>query len=108
MIQTQNAIFGSYQRNPELYDEVFDAEGKVKDIYQKLFDLYGNHSINDYVNLNNKAKASFFNQGITFQVYSDHETTDKIFPFDRVPRISGPEVWGQRERGAFPRRSGRN
>ena len=68
--------------NPELFDEVFDVQGATKNVYKTLFDLYGDHSILDYVQLNNKAKASFFNQGITFQVYGDHDTKEKIFPFD--------------------------
>lgn len=96
-------IFSSYQKNPVLFDEVFDSEGMAKEVYQTLFDLYGNHSINDYVNLNNKAKASFFNQGITFQVYGEKETKEKIFPFDLFPRIIDSNEWEIIERGAIQR-----
>ncbi|MFT4831008.1 MAG: putative circularly permuted ATP-grasp superfamily protein [Psychroserpens sp.] len=96
-------IFSSYINNPDLFDEVFDTLGTTKNVYQKLFDLYGNHSINDYVQLNNKAKSSFFNQGITFQVYGDHDTKEKIFPFDLFPRIIDPDEWDIIERGAIQR-----
>ena len=82
MANIENQIFSSYQKNPELYDEIYDGEGKIKEVYQKLFDMYGEHSISDYVNLNSKAKSSFFNQGITFQVYGDNDVQEKIFPFD--------------------------
>ena len=103
MTNIENQIFSSYQRNPDLYDEIYDKNGKIKGVYQKLFNLYGEHSINDYVSLNNKAKSSFFNQGITFQVYGDKNVQEKIFPFDLFPRIIDPVDWDIIERGSIQR-----
>ena len=103
MANIENQIFSSYQKNPELYDEIYDSEGKIKEVYQKLFDIYGEHSISDYVNLNSKAKASFFNQGITFQVYGDNDVQEKIFPFDLFPRIIDSDEWDIIERGSIQR-----
>lgn len=100
---TNKTIFSSYQRKEGLFDEVFNGNGEVKSVYQKLLDLYGARSIEDYVNLNNKAKSSFFNQGITFQVYGDKESQEKIFPFDLFPRIIDPEEWATIENGAIQR-----
>lgn len=90
-------------RNPGLFDEVYDSEGNIINIYQKLFNLYGEHSIQDYVALNAKAKASFFNQGITFQVYSEKDTQEKIFPFDLFPRIIDGDEWETIEKGTIQR-----
>lgn len=103
MATTENQIFSSYQRNPELFDEIFDTDGTLKAVYSELFDLYGEHSIKDYVKLNDKAKVSFFNQGITFQVYGDKGAKEKIFPFDLFPRIIDPKEWDIIERGAIQR-----
>ncbi|MGB5370991.1 MAG: circularly permuted type 2 ATP-grasp protein [Flavobacteriaceae bacterium] len=103
MQKLENQIFSSYQRNPLLYDEIFDEKGDVKEVYRKLFDLYGAHSIQDYVKLNEKAKSSFFNQGITFQVYGGKESQEKIFPFDLFPRIIDIDEWDIIERGAIQR-----
>ncbi len=103
MTQSSNQIFTSYERNPVLHDEIYESNGTVKNVYKKLFDLYGEHSISDYVKLNEKAKSSFFNQGITFQVYSEKDTQEKIFPFDLFPRIIDPEDWDIIERGAIQR-----
>ena len=103
METTENQMFSSYQRNPELFDEIYDKDGKIMSVYSELFDLYGEHSIKDYVKLNDKAKASFFNQGITFQVYDKKETREKIFPFDLFPRIIDPTEWDIIERGAIQR-----
>ncbi|MEM8999634.1 MAG: circularly permuted type 2 ATP-grasp protein [Bacteroidota bacterium] len=98
-----HSLFASYNRKPELFDEVFHEDGKVKSIYEILFKLYGEHSIDDYVNRNNKAKASFFNQGITFQVYEDEKAQEKIFPFDLFPRIIDAKEWKIIESGAIQR-----
>jgi len=103
MPNLQNQIFSSYQRNPDLYDEIYDSEGNLKEIYKKLFHLYGEHSIVDYVKLNSKAKSSFFNQGITFQVYGDEDSKEKIFPFDLFPRIIDSSEWNIIEKGAVQR-----
>lgn len=96
-------MFSSYQQNPGLYDELYNDQGKIKEIYKKLFDIYGEHSINDYVKLNDKAKSSFFNQGITFQVYDEKKTKEKVFPFDLFPRIIAPAEWEIIEKGAIQR-----
>ncbi|QBA64291.1 circularly permuted type 2 ATP-grasp protein [Muriicola soli] len=98
-----STIFSSYERNHDLFDELYDNNGKVKEIYQKLFNLYGAHSIEDYMRLNEKAKSSFFNQGITFQVYDDKEMQEKIFPFDLFPRIIDAGEWDVIEKGAIQR-----
>ena len=99
----EKTIFSNYHRKDGLFDEVFDGSGVVKSVYQKLLDLYGSRSIEDYVQLNNKAKSSFFNQGITFQVYGDKDSQEKIFPFDLFPRIIDPEEWEKIEKGAIQR-----
>jgi uncharacterized circularly permuted ATP-grasp superfamily protein len=96
-------IFSSYVRKEGLFDEVFQSDGEVKSIYQKLLDLYGSRTIEDYVSLNNKAKSSFFNQGITFQVYGDKQSQEKIFPFDLFPRIIDSAEWETIEKGAIQR-----
>ena len=103
MSTTQQSIFASYDKDPKFYDEIFDEKGNVKEVYQTLFDLYSGHSSQDFAKLNDKAKASFFNQGITFQVYTDQEAKDKIFPFDLFPRIIDPKEWDHIERGVLQR-----
>lgn len=96
-------MFASYQKSEGLYDELYERNGDIKAIYKKLFDIYGEHSIKDYIKLNDKAKSSFFNQGITFQVYDKKKTQEKIFPFDLFPRIIDPTEWEIIENGAIQR-----
>jgi uncharacterized circularly permuted ATP-grasp superfamily protein len=103
MSEAERNIFTEYDRNPSLYDEIYTHKGKVTQVYKKLFKLYGKHSIEDYYALNSRAKASFFNQGITFRVYNDEKTNEKIFPFDLFPRIIGASEWEHIEKGVIQR-----
>ena len=84
---TKLPIFSTYEYDSRFYDEIFTKDKKVREVYQTLFKLFSEYSVNDFVSLNDKAKDAFFNQGITFQVYNDKETKEKIFPFDLFPRI---------------------
>ncbi|RIK36822.1 MAG: hypothetical protein DCC58_18810 [Chloroflexi bacterium] len=46
------------------------------------------------------ANRSFLHQGITFTVYADAEQgTERIFPFDLIPRLVPPDEWALIETG---------
>ncbi|MBL8112411.1 MAG: circularly permuted type 2 ATP-grasp protein, partial [Acidobacteria bacterium] len=49
------------------------------------------------------AELSLLNQGVTFSVYADSRGTEKIFPFDLVPRIVAAADWKLLERGIAQR-----
>lgn len=98
-----NTLFSKYEKNNNLFDEIFDEENRVRPTYNKLLELYSGHSISDFTHLNEKAKTSFFNQGITFQVYSDSVAQEKIFPFDLLPRIIEKKEWKIIEKGVLQR-----
>ena len=98
------SFFDGYEFSPALFDEVFSAEAEVRPLYQKIYQLFNSLSTESFTVLFEKAKASFFNQGITFAVYSDTENaTEKIFPFDLFPRIISPREWSHIERGVMQR-----
>src|SRR5262252_718953 len=46
--------------------------------------------------------------GITFNVYGDSAGTEKIFPFDLIPRITSAKEWSWIERGLIQRIRGLN
>lgn len=100
---TSNTLFSTYSKCKNLFDEIFDKNENVRPIYQKIFELYSDHSIVEFAQLNEKAKASFFNQGITFQVYKDSKAQEKIFPFDLFPRIIEAKEWDTIEKGVLQR-----
>ena len=49
------------------------------------------------------ADLSFLTQGITFTVYGDDEGTERIFPYDLLPRIITGSEWERIESGLIQR-----
>src|ERR1700738_2976150 len=49
------------------------------------------------------ANAELYNLGITFTIYSDAQTIDRILPFDVLSRILPAEEWRHIERGIIQR-----
>ena len=49
------------------------------------------------------ADAAFLHEGITFTVYGDVDGTERIFPYDLLPRIITAAEWATVERGLIQR-----
>jgi uncharacterized circularly permuted ATP-grasp superfamily protein len=49
------------------------------------------------------ANAELHNLEITFTVYSDAKTTDRILPFDVIPSVLSSEEWHHLESGIVQR-----
>jgi uncharacterized circularly permuted ATP-grasp superfamily protein len=49
------------------------------------------------------ANAELYNLGITFTIYSDAKTIDRILPFDVIPRVLSGEEWQHIESGIVQR-----
>src|SRR5436853_1937344 len=79
------------------YDEMFDREGTPRAsylaLYQRLLDL----PAEELRRRQQAADLSFLYQGITFTVYGREEGTEKIFPYDLLPRIITSREWDTRE-----------
>ncbi len=102
--QTISDVFTDYPLSPHLLDEVFTRDGKVNSHYQKVLDQFALYSAQDFIELNEHAKLSFFNQGVTFAVYSDKSKgVERIFPFDLFPRIVPAAEWQRLEEGIIQR-----
>jgi uncharacterized circularly permuted ATP-grasp superfamily protein len=97
-------FFASYPHQANLLDEVFDSSGKAKKSYEKILKFFNKFSLDDLKRLNDCAKLSFFNQGVTFAVYNENmKGIEKIFPFDLFPRIIPNEEWQKIEKGIIQR-----
>ena len=95
-------LFKGYQ--PEkFFDEVFSAPEKARPAYRKLIQRMNRMSARELDERRQMADVSFLNQGITFTVYSDNEGTERIFPFDIVPRVIPATEWEHIESGLVQR-----
>ena len=89
---------------PELFfDEMFDPAGGVRSHYEKLLARYSGMSSEEFQKKRDLADNAFLTQGVTFTVYNDQEGTERIFPFDLIPRIIPRAEWEHVERGLSQR-----
>jgi len=97
---TKHGLFAGYQENG-FYDELFDESGNVRAHYRGVFDQFCAMSPADFQARRRRADLTFLQQGITFTVYSDdgEAATERIFPFDLVPRIITARKWKRVEDG---------
>ena len=80
------AQFQSYTLSTS-YDEMFDSDGGSRPQYEALFDRLQVIDTQEMRQRQAAADLAFLNQGITFTVYGQNEGTERIFPYDLIPRI---------------------
>ncbi|ABF42321.1 protein of unknown function DUF404 [Candidatus Koribacter versatilis Ellin345] len=92
----------SYQFD-DIYDEMFENASGVREHYKPLFDLLMSLPAEEVRRRKHSADVSFLHQGITFTVYGRSEGTEKIFPYDLLPRIVTSAEWARIEQGLAQR-----
>ncbi|HUK18079.1 MAG TPA: circularly permuted type 2 ATP-grasp protein [Bryobacteraceae bacterium] len=90
--------FSSY-RTEGFYDELFDAGGQVRPHARLLVETIESLSEGHLLRYQHAAERLLLQMGITFNVYGDSAGTERIFPFDLVPRIIPASDWDHIERG---------
>jgi len=108
MKQLNAGLFSGYEQTGTAFDEVFDLLQNPREHYKDLYKLFNNFSLSDFERINKEVKEAFFNQGITFAVYSDNKADERIFPFDLFPRIIPSEEWEHIEKGVLQRNTAIN
>ncbi len=101
------APFSSYELDAA-YDEMFDAVGTPRLEYQQLFQRLLELANDELRERQQTADIAFLNQGITFTVYGSGDGTERIFPYDLLPRIISAAAWETLERGLTQRISALN
>jgi uncharacterized circularly permuted ATP-grasp superfamily protein len=81
------------------FDEMFAEPGRPRDHYRALNERLGALTDEGLRERIHTANAFFLTQGIGFTVYGDDAGTDRIFPFDLIPRIVPGDEWALVQRG---------
>jgi uncharacterized circularly permuted ATP-grasp superfamily protein len=85
------------------YDEMFLGSGELHRHCEPLLEHFTSLPLEELQRRKQAADLSFLNQGITFTVYGREEGTEKIFPYDLVPRIITAAEWSTVELGLTQR-----
>jgi len=81
------------------YDEMRTADGAVRTHYRAFADWLDRTSPDRIAQKRDEAERAFHRVGITFAVYGDSESTERLIPFDLVPRIIPSNEWDTLEAG---------
>ncbi len=81
------------------YDELIDESGIPRPGVELLVNKIESLPEGDLAFRQKAAEALLLKMGITFNVYGRDEGTEKIFPFDLIPRIIPSNDWEQIEAG---------
>src|ERR1700689_4179771 len=79
------------------YDEMFAAPGVPRAHYASIFEKLAGLAPGQFEERRQFADLTFLLQGITFTVYRDGTGTERLFPFDLVPRILPQAEWDRIE-----------
>lgn len=90
--------FDNYQTE-SFYDELFEADGRPRPGASLLIERVHDLTDGDLIRRQKAAEASMMNLGITFAVYGDEQGSEKIIPFDIIPRIIEENDWNLIESG---------
>ena len=90
--------FSSYDTQG-FYDEMFDCAGKPRPHARLLVETVESLSDGHLLRYKHAAERLLLQMGITFNVYGDSAGTERIFPFDLIPRIVPADEWDHIESG---------
>jgi uncharacterized circularly permuted ATP-grasp superfamily protein len=82
---------------------MFDRDGQPRPPYSRIYREIGSMAPQQFQQRRELADSAFLLQGITFTVYNDGRGTERLFPFDLVPRILPNAEWTRIERGLSQR-----
>ena len=91
-------LFADYHPLPGTFDEILGPDGP-RPAFRKVIDQLDRLSPEELARHQQLAELALLNQGVTFSVYSDNRGTEKIFPFDLLPRLVSAPDFAHLERG---------
>ena len=83
----------------EFFDELFGENGAPRASARTLVNNIESLPEGELINRQRAAERALLQMGITFNVYGESAGTEKIFPFDLVPRILPAAEWSRIDRG---------
>ena len=93
-------MFENYQANG-FFDEMFSSTGTTAlPHYAEIQKVIGSLTADKFLEKQRQTDSAFLEQGVTFTVYGENDHgTERIFPFDLIPRVIPANEWKHIEDG---------
>ena len=80
-------------KNASIFDEMAGPDGTMRNAYRSYNDWLVETPTERLVRKHEQADILFRRLGITFTVYGEEEGTERLIPFDVIPRILDAQEW---------------
>jgi uncharacterized circularly permuted ATP-grasp superfamily protein len=88
---------------PAFFDEMTASGGDVRAVYARISRWLDESPPELLAARREQAEMMFRRIGITFAVYGDKESTERLIPFDIIPRVLSRTEWNRLEKGLVQR-----
>lgn len=103
LIHSESSLIGAVSHAPDFFNEMRFLDGSIRPTYEDVARWIESQSTESVLALNQAATESFYRKGITFTVYTDASNTERVIPFDIIPRIIALKEWRIMEAGCAQR-----
>jgi uncharacterized circularly permuted ATP-grasp superfamily protein len=93
---------------PDFFDEMYTADGRVREHYRDVATWLSQQPPEALATKRTEADLIFRRVGITFAVYGNDAGTERLIPFDILPRVIPRAEWAKLEAGLVQRVSALN
>ncbi|MGI9509496.1 MAG: circularly permuted type 2 ATP-grasp protein [Geminicoccaceae bacterium] len=83
----------------QCFDEMYGGSGQRREPYADYHDWIETEDLARLKKQSAESEVFFRRTGITFNVYGEEEATERLIPFDIVPRIISAREWARLARG---------
>jgi uncharacterized circularly permuted ATP-grasp superfamily protein len=97
-----NFSFDNYNTEG-FFDEMFLPDGSIREGYSPFKERVEQLPSEEFIRRQQAAERALMAMGITFNVYSENEGTERIMPVDIIPRIVSAKEWEKVEKGLVQR-----
>ena len=99
------SLLHSQYDSGKFFDEMFAPGdgGDVRPHYRRIASRLGTLDVAEFDQRRTAVDTAFLRRGVTFTVYNDAQGTERIFPFDLIPRIIPASEWQRIEAGLIQR-----
>ena len=85
------------------FDEMMGSLGDIRAVYHRVDQWLKDSPPDLLASRRHQAELMFRRIGITFAVYGDKDSTERLIPFDIIPRIISRSEWTKLEKGLVQR-----
>jgi len=96
-------LISSYRPTEGYFDEMAKDDGTLRPAYREIIKQLDGYSPEQLKLKQDEADAMFRRLGITFLVYAEGGNTERLIPFDIVPRVLDAMEWQLLEHGCIQR-----